>query len=137
MRSKNISRPVADIEARKAKGIGAAANDLLHAGAGRIETSASDQVHRLIGVEAVRVGEAAHGSPYDGFELFLTVTLYPSFVWDDQAYHIDKDPEQRTYSEILVDLLAADIIEPWGGGKWHLEVFRSTSSDPEEWNGEL
>ena len=73
----------------------------------------------------------------DGFELFLTVTLYPSFVWDDQAYHIDKDPEQRTYSEILVDLLAADIIEPWGGGKWHLEVFRSTSNDPEEWNGEL
>ncbi|HEX5215459.1 MAG TPA: hypothetical protein VFV98_08330 [Vicinamibacterales bacterium] len=73
----------------------------------------------------------------DGFELFLTVTLYPSFVWDDQAYHIDKDPEQRAYSEILVDLLAADIIEPWGGGKWHLEVFRSTSSDPEEWNGEL
>ena len=73
----------------------------------------------------------------DGFELFLTVTLYPSFVWDDQAYHIDKDPEQRTYSEILVDLLAADIIEPWGGGKWHLEVFRSTSNVPEEWNGEL
>ena len=73
----------------------------------------------------------------DGFELFLTVTLYPSFVWDDQAYHIDKDPEHRTYAEILVDLLAADVIEPWGGGKWHLEVFRSTSSDPEEWNGEL
>jgi len=73
----------------------------------------------------------------DGFELFLTVTLYPSFVWDDQAYHIEKDPEQRTYAEILVDLLAADVIEPWGGGKWHLEVFRSTSSDPEEWNGEL
>ena len=73
----------------------------------------------------------------DGFELFLTVTLYPSFVWDDQAYHIEKDPEERRYAEILVDLLAADIIEPWGGGKWHLEVFRSTSSDPEEWNGEL
>ena len=33
--------------------------------------------------------------------------------------------------------IAADVIEPWGGGKWHLEVFRSTAPDPEDWNGEM
>ena len=73
----------------------------------------------------------------DGYDLFLTLLLYPTFAWDDQAYHLENDPEHRAFSEILVDLLAADIIEPWGGGKWHLEVFRSTAAEPEEWNGEL
>ena len=60
----------------------------------------------------------------DGFDLFLTVLLYPTFAWEDAAYHLEKDPEQRTFHEILVDVIAADIIEPWGGGKWHLEVFK-------------
>lgn len=73
----------------------------------------------------------------DGYDLFLTLLLYPTFGWDDEAYHLENDPEHRTFSEILVDLLAADIIEPWGGGKWHLEVFRATASEPENWNGEL
>ncbi len=73
----------------------------------------------------------------DGFDLFLTLLLYPTFVWDDPAYHLEKDPEQRSFAEILVDVIAADIIEPWGGGKWHLEVFRSTAAEPEDWNGEL
>jgi len=73
----------------------------------------------------------------DGYDLFLTLLLYPTFGWDDEAYHLENDPEHRTFSEILVDLLAADIIEPWGGGKWHLEVFRSTAAEPENWNGEL
>ena len=53
----------------------------------------------------------------DTYDLFLTLLLYPSFVWDDQAYHLEKDPERRTYAEILVDVIVADIIEPWGGGK--------------------
>jgi len=73
----------------------------------------------------------------DGYDLFLTLLLYPSFNWDDQAYHLENDPEHRTFNEILVDVVAAEIIEPWGGGKWHLEVFRATAPDPEEWNGEL
>ena len=73
----------------------------------------------------------------DGFDLFLTLMLYPSFVWDDQAYHLENDPEQRTYAEILVDVVAADVIEPWGGGKWHLEVFRSAADEAEDWNGEM
>jgi len=73
----------------------------------------------------------------DGYDLFLTVVLYPSFLWDEPAYHLENDPERRTFAEILVDVVAADVIEPWGGGKWHLEVFRSTSADPEDWNGEL
>jgi hypothetical protein len=73
----------------------------------------------------------------DGYDLFMTLLLYPTFSWEDEAYHIDKDPEHRTFAEILVDVLAADVIEPWGGGKWHLEVFRSTAADPEDWNGEL
>ena len=73
----------------------------------------------------------------DGYDLFLTLLLYPTFGWDDEAYHLENDPERLTFSEILVDLLGADIIEPWGGGKWHLEVFRSTAAEPDEWNGEL
>jgi len=73
----------------------------------------------------------------DGYDLFLTVLIYPTFSWDDPAYHLENDPERRTFAEILVDVIAADVIEPWGGGKWHLEVFRSTAPDPEDWNGEL
>ncbi len=73
----------------------------------------------------------------DGYDLFLTVLLYPTFSWDDPAYHLEHDPERRTFAEILIDVIAADVIEPWGGGKWHLEVFRSTAPDPEDWNGEL
>jgi hypothetical protein len=44
--------------------------------------------------------------------------------------------ERPTFVEILGDV-AADVIEPWGGGKWHMEVFRSTASEPENWNGNL
>jgi hypothetical protein len=73
----------------------------------------------------------------DGYDLFLTLLLYPSFVWDDEAYHLENDPEHRSYAEILVDVIVADVIEPWGGGKWHLEVFRSTAAEPDEWNGEM
>ena len=73
----------------------------------------------------------------DGFDLFLTLLLYPSFVWDDPAYHLEGDPEGRTFAELAVDVIAAEVIEPWGGGKWHLEIFRSTGPEPEDWNGEM
>ena len=56
----------------------------------------------------------------DGYDLFLTLMLYPNFVWDEQAYHLENDPEGRLFSEILVDVVAAEVIEPWGGGKWHM-----------------
>jgi hypothetical protein len=29
------------------------------------------------------------------------------------------------------------VIEPWGGGKWHLEIIRSINPEPEDWNGEM
>ena len=61
----------------------------------------------------------------------------PSFAWDEAAYHLEGDPEGRTFAEILVDVVAAEVIEPWGGGKWHLEIFRSTNPEPEDWNGEM
>ncbi len=73
----------------------------------------------------------------DGFDLFLTLVLYPNFAWDEPAYHLENDPEGRSFAELLVDVLATEVIEPWGGGKWHLEVFRSGAAEPEEWNGEL
>ena len=73
----------------------------------------------------------------DGYDLFLTLLLYPAFSWDDEAYHLENDPEHRTFAEILVDVVAADVIEPWGGGKWHLEVFRAATAEPEDWNGEM
>jgi len=73
----------------------------------------------------------------DGYDLFLTMVLYPSFAWDEAAYHLEGDPEGRSFAEILVDVVAAEVIEPWGGGKWHLEIFRSSSPEGEDWNGEM
>ncbi len=32
----------------------------------------------------------------DGYDLFLSVILYPNFGWDEPAYHLDGDPEGRT-----------------------------------------
>ena len=63
----------------------------------------------------------------DGYDLFLTLMLYPNFGWDEPAYHLEGDPEGRLFSEILVDVVAAEVIEPWGGGKWHMEIFRSVN----------
>ncbi len=73
----------------------------------------------------------------DGYDLFLTIMLYPNFGWDEGAYHLEGDPEGRTFAEILVDVVATEVIEPWGGGKWHLEIFRSVNPEPEDWNGEM
>jgi hypothetical protein len=73
----------------------------------------------------------------DGYDLFLTMVLYPTFDWDESAYHLEGDPEGRTFAEILVDVVATEVIEPWGGGKWHLEIFRSGTPEPEDWNGEM
>ena len=73
----------------------------------------------------------------DGYDLFLTMVLYPNFEWDEAAYHLEGDPEGRTFAEILVDVVATEVIEPWGGGKWHLEIFRSANPGPEDWNGEM
>lgn len=73
----------------------------------------------------------------DGYDLFLTMVLYPNFSWEEEAYHLEGDLEARTFGEILVDVVATEVIEPWGGGKWHLEIFRSANPEPEDWNGEL
>jgi hypothetical protein len=73
----------------------------------------------------------------DGYDLFLTMMLYPNFQWDEAAYHLEGDPEGRTFGEILVDVMATEVIEPWGGGKWHLEIFRTNNAESEEWNGEM
>ena len=70
----------------------------------------------------------------DGYDLFLTMVLYPSFSWDEAAYHLEGDPEGRSFAEILVDVVAAEVIEPWGGGKWHLDIFRAPSLEPESHN---
>ena len=74
---------------------------------------------------------------------FKRINFFEGFFTTDEdwnaseAYHLEKDPEHRSFAEILVDVVAADVIEPWGGGKWHLEVFRSTAAEPEDWNGEM
>jgi len=47
----------------------------------------------------------------DGYDLFLTLVLYPSFAWDEPAYHLEGDPEGRLFSEILVDVVATEVIE--------------------------
>ena len=33
----------------------------------------------------------------DGYDLFLTMVLYPNFGWDEEAYHLEGDPEGRTF----------------------------------------
>ena len=73
----------------------------------------------------------------DGYDLFVSLILYPTFAWDDEAYHLDGDPNGRAFGELIIDIIAAEIIEPWGGGKWHLEIFRSSEAEPEDWNGEI
>lgn len=73
----------------------------------------------------------------DGYDLFLSVILYPIFTWDEPAYQLEGDPECRSFAELLVDVVATDVIEPWGGGKWHLEIFRSASTEPDDWSGEM
>ena len=73
----------------------------------------------------------------DGYDLFLSMILYPNFGWDEPAYHLEGDPEGRTFAEVLVDVVATEVIEPWGGGKWHMEIFRSANHEPEDWNGEM
>ena len=73
----------------------------------------------------------------DGYDLFLTLLLYPSFGWEEQAYHLEGAQETRAFAEVLVDLIAAEVVEPWGGGKWHLEIFTSAAPEPEEWNSEM
>ena len=42
----------------------------------------------------------------DGFDLFLTIVLYPNFGWDEPGYHLEGDPEGRSFAEILVDVVA-------------------------------
>jgi hypothetical protein len=73
----------------------------------------------------------------DSYDLFLSLILYPSFEWDQTAYNLEGDPNNRSFAELLVDVVAAEIIEPWGGGKWNLEIFRSVDQEPEDWKGEI
>ena len=44
----------------------------------------------------------------DGYDLFLTMVLYPNFEWEEAAYHLEGDPEGRTFAEILVDVVATE-----------------------------
>src|SRR5690606_7083705 len=59
----------------------------------------------------------------DGYDLFLTMVLYPAFGWDEAAYHLEGDPEHRRVAEIVVDVVAAHVIEPGRGGQGTLAVF--------------
>ena len=45
----------------------------------------------------------------DGYDLFLSMILYPNFGWDEAAYHLEGDPEGRTFAEILVDVVATEV----------------------------
>ena len=67
-----------------------------------------------------------------------TEFLVNSYTFGSQNVpFVEGDPEGRLFSEILVDVVAAEVIEPWGGGKWHMEIFRSVNPEPEDWNGEM
>jgi len=66
----------------------------------------------------------------DGYDLFLTLVMSPAFAWDEPAYHLEGDTEMRSFAEILIDVVVTEVIEPWGGGKWHLEAYRAAHPDP-------
>ena len=63
----------------------------------------------------------------------------------EKTVYADQAPEADAYlvAESLVPInddfrsIAAEVVEPWGGGKWHLEIFPSAAPEPEEWNGEM
>jgi hypothetical protein len=76
-------------------------------------------------------GRGVFGQYHEKFEAKDSAVAY------EPAYHLDGDPEGRSFAEILVDVVATEVIEPWGGGKWHLEIFRSVNPEPEDWNGEM
>ena len=66
----------------------------------------------------------------DGYDLFLTIVLYPEFrVGRSRRITSRAIPKGGSFAEILVDVVATEVIEPWGGGKWHLEIFRSANPD--------
>ena len=46
--------------------------------------------------------------------------LYPTFGWDEPAYHLDGDLEGRLFSEILVDVIAdfAGVRTTWFADPW-------------------
>ncbi len=54
------------------------------------------------------------------------------FWYDNNGDTVTGD-SYRMRRPFLVD----EVIEPWGGGKWHLEIFRSRDAEPEDWNGEM
>jgi len=81
-------------------------------------------------------GLASQLSSHDG-QTHSTPDILVRLGWDDPAYHLEGDPEGRLFSELLVDVVAAEVIEPWGGGKWHMEIVRTVNPEPEDWNGEM
>ena len=44
----------------------------------------------------------------DGYDLFLTMTIYPNFAWDEPAYSLEGDPEGRTFAELPSVLMMND-----------------------------
>ena len=56
--------------------------------------------------------------------IFESMDSYFRLHPDDEAPDALLDPENQ-------------YTEPWGGGKWHLEIFRSINPEPEDWNGEM
>jgi hypothetical protein len=76
----------------------------------------------------------------DGYDLFLTMVLYPNFGWDEPAYHLEGDPEGRTFAESSWTCrrrrrghraLGRRQVAPGD-----LPVER-VGPEPEDWNGEM
>ncbi len=74
----------------------------------------------------------------DGYDLFLSMVLYPNFGWDEPAYHLEGDPEGRIVRR-----------DPRGRRRHrgHRAVGRrqvapgdlpiASTPEPEDWNGEM
>ena len=42
----------------------------------------------------------------DGYDLFLTMVLYPNFAWDEAAYHLEGDPEGKDLPHLICQPVA-------------------------------
>ena len=73
----------------------------------------------------------------DGYDLFLTMLLYPSFAWDEAAYTwraIRRDDRSQKSSWTLSLPRSSS---PGAAANGTSEIFRSSNPEPEDWNGEM
>ena len=74
----------------------------------------------------------------DGYDLFLTMVLYPNFGWDEPAYHLDGDPEGPHASPRSWWMSSPPRSSNRGAAaSGTSRCFAPINPEPEDWNGEM